>query len=471
MKRVSRRTLLRGAGGIAMALPFLELFATATKATAQTTVPKRFIVFFHHQGTILRHWAQPGSTETNFTLGEIMSPLDGVSASGTPWRDRCLFLYGIDNNIAPLNQSNGHNSSARTCLTANVYSSSVDANGNYIPEAQQPDVQGHANGASIDQELASRLQTTHPYRSVDVSVAGNNNRLLYAGKDDPVDSEPDPQAVFDRFFSNTLQSADELAKIRLRKLSVLDGVKDNFDTLRKRLGAEDRARLDAHAQKILDLETAIANAKQCETPILNPAAGFDYQNDEGEGARLQLDLFQMAMACDLAPVGTFVFGNGHAPVWDWVDDFSGPIVPSNYDNWHDMNHTGRNIGANGDQDEAGLVRGFKWYTEQFVELLRRLDETPEDNGSMLDNTCVLWMSEFGNGSGHNTRKLHTVLAGNVGGAQMGRCIPYATGGDYEDSPASHNQTFVSLLNAFGYDDTQFGWYDGNVATGALSGLA
>ena len=100
-----------------------------------------------------------------------------------------------------------------------------------------------------------------------------------------------------------------------------------------------------------------------------------------------------------------------------------------------------------------------------------IDETPEDNGSMLDNTCVLWMSEFGNGSGHNTRKLHTVMAGNVGGAQMGRCIPYATGGDYEDSPASHNQIFVSLLNAFGFGDTQFGWYDGNVATGALSGLA
>ena len=100
------------------------------------------MLFFHQQGTILRHWAQAGATETSFTLGEIMSPLES-------FRDRCLFLFGIDNKIASLNRSNGHNSSARTALTAELYSTSVDQNGNYIPEANQPDVQGHANGPSV----------------------------------------------------------------------------------------------------------------------------------------------------------------------------------------------------------------------------------------------------------------------------------------------------------------------------------
>ena len=114
-RKLSRRAVLRGAGGLALTLPFLEMFSAP--AIAQATTPKRFILFFHHQGTILRHWAQPGSSETNFTLGEIMTPLE-------PWRDRCLWLYGVDNKVAPLNRSNGHNSSARTCVTAQLYSTS-----------------------------------------------------------------------------------------------------------------------------------------------------------------------------------------------------------------------------------------------------------------------------------------------------------------------------------------------------------
>lgn len=470
-KKMSRRSLLRGAGGIALTLPFLEMFDGATANAQVAGGPKRCVVFFHHQGTVLREWALPGSSETNFSLGEILNPLDGLSAAGTAWRDRCLFMLGVDNNIAPLNRSNGHNSSSRTCFTAQLYTTSVDANGNYIPEANQPDVQGHANGPSIDQVLAGRLQNGQPYGSIPLGVSGAGGRLLYAGADDPVDGLDEPQVVFDRFFSDNLQSAQELARIRDRKLSVLDGVKDNFASLRKRLGAADRARLDAHAEKILELETAIGNAKQCEVPVLNPMPGFDPGVDQEEAARLQMDLLTMAMSCDLAPVGSLVFASGHAPSWDWITDHGGPIVTSNYGNWHDMVHTGRNLGANGDQDDPGLVRGYKWYTEQFVELLRRFEETPEDGGTMLDNTAILWLSEFGNGSGHNTRKIHCVGAGNWGSdVQMGRMLAYATGGDYEDSPVSHNQVFVSMLNAFGFDDTQFGYYPSGVATGGLPGL-
>jgi hypothetical protein len=461
-----RRHVLRGAGGIAVALPFLELFGDSRPAQAAPGAPRRLVLFFHHQGTILRHWATPGSSPADYELGQILSPLEATGPSGTPWKDRCIFVYGVDNKIAPLNLSNGHNSSARTCLTANVYSSSVDGGGNLVPLDQQLDVQGHANGPSIDQELARRLQGSHPYASIDLAVGSPADRVLYRGKDDPVSGDADPQSVFDRYFAGGLESAEELERMRLRRLSVLDAVRDNFGSLRKRLGKADRERLDAHAAKISDLEHAIQNARQCEVPVLDPVAGFDFQIDEAEGARLQLDLLAMAMSCDLAPVGTIAFGNGHAPTWDWIDD-QGANITEGYDNWHDMVHMGRNQG-DGSVDDPGLIRGFEWYTEQFVGLLERLDATPEDDGTMLDNTAVLWMSEFGNGTGHNTNKLHIVLAGNLGAdVATGRCLELGTGGDYDESDHSHNQVFVSLLNAFGYDDTSFGWQGDGVASGGI----
>lgn len=460
--RLGRRAFLLGTGGVALTLPFLDAFQNVAKAAPPG--PKRFILFYHSQGTILRHSAIPGASDTDFSLGQIMTPLE-------PWRDRCLFLYGVDNKISGLNRSNGHSSSTRTCLTANVYSSALDGSGQLIPTDAQPDVEGHASGPSIDQVLAGRLLGSQPYSSVDLSVASDNGRLLYAGKDDPVTSEPDPQKAFDRFFASSTASEDELARLRLRKLSVLDAVQENFGRLRQRVGRDDKARLDAHAEKIRSIETSIENAKVCETPTMNLPTDFNYQVDEGVSSPVQLDLLTMAMSCDLAPVGTMVFGNGHDPAFSGITAEGQPLS-AGYDNWHAMVHEGRGLDAGGGNtyDAPGLIRGYQWYTEQFAGLLDRLSNTPDETGTLLDSTCVLWMSEFGDGVGHNNNKLHIVMAGNTG-FEMGRCLKLGDGGPYSPSPHCTNQVFVSLLRGFGFGDETFGWQDAEgVTPGPIPGL-
>jgi Protein of unknown function (DUF1552) len=461
--RLGRRAFLLGTGGVVLTLPFLDAFNNVAKAAPPN--PKRFILFYHSQGTILRHQVIPGSSEGNFQLGQIMSPLE-------PWKDRCLFLSGVDNKISGLNRSNGHNSSTRSCLTANVYSSALDANNQLIPTDAQPDVEGHASGPSIDQVLAQRLLGGQPYASVDLSISQDNGRLLYAGKDDPVTSEPDPQKAFDRFFAETPASAEELARIRLRKLSVLDAVQENFGRLRQRVGRDDKARLDAHAEKIRAIETSIENAKVCQTPTMDLPTDFNYQLDEAVAAPVQMDLLTMAMSCDLAPVGTLVFGNGHDPGFSGLT-VDGQPLSAGYDNWHAMVHEGRNLDAgNGNTyDSPGLVRGYQWYTEQFAGLLERLASTPDTGtDTLLDTTCVLWMSEFGDGVGHNNNKLHIVMAGNTS-FPMGRCLTLGEGGPYDPSPHCTNQVFVSVLRAFGFDDTTFGWQQANgVSPGPIPGL-
>lgn len=472
-RNFGRRAFLVGAGGITLSLPWLSVLGSPVRAQDAGVPggPRRLLLFFHHQGTVLRQWALPGAGETDFTLGEVMSPLE-------PFRDRLMFLYGIDNRIADLNLSNGHNSSARSCLTAQLFATAVDASGRYVPRDAQTVDNAPANGPSIDQVLAARMQGDLPYRSVDLAVGNQDGegQMLFAGPSDPVRSEPDPRRALDRFFATDDGSAEELRRLRIRKQSVLDAVLSSFGALRSRLGSEDRMRLDAHADKVRDIERRVlATATvSCGRPTLDLPPDYDHARDDWTSAPTQMDLLVMALSCNLAPVGSLVFANAHAP-FEWLTYDDGgvqrPVVAPGYDNWHDMVHRGRDIDG-GTRDEPGLVRGYRWYSEQFAYLLEQLRSTPEDEGTLLDHTLVLWMSEFGDGDGHNTLKLHVVLAGNSGSSRgMGRFLDLSGGaGDWVPSATCTNQLFVTILQAFGYDDTTFGYQAEGVDPGGLPGV-
>ncbi len=90
MKRLNRRTVLKGAGGILVALPLLPDTARADGGT----VPKRFIGSYVPNGVFTPQWfPTAGANEQTFTLGAIHQPL-------VPYKDKCLFVQGIDMNVA-----------------------------------------------------------------------------------------------------------------------------------------------------------------------------------------------------------------------------------------------------------------------------------------------------------------------------------------------------------------------------------
>jgi len=126
------------------------------------------------------------------------------------------------------------------------------------------------------------------------------------------------------------------------------------------------------------------------------------------------------------------------------------------------------------RDEPGLVVGFRWYCEQLAALLSALDARVDVDGeNLLDTSLVLWVSEFGNGTGHNTNKIPYALIGNAGGLQMGRYLDYMNGGPddpYSPSEFSSNQFLVSLLRMFGGNDLTFGLTDPSLPEGGLPGL-
>ncbi|HMR08579.1 MAG TPA: hypothetical protein PKA88_22515, partial [Polyangiaceae bacterium] len=109
-----------------------------------------------------------------------------------------------------------------------------------------------------------------------------------------------------------------------------------------------------------------------------------------------------------------------------------------------------------------LIKINTWYAEQFAYLLQKMSEVPEGDGTLLDNSVVLWCNELGSGNTHSRKKLPIVLAGGLGGHfKTGRFLKYASG-------TAHSKLLVSLMQAFGIQKDSIGTT--KAGTGALDNL-
>lgn len=460
---LNRRTFLRGTGSLALALPFLDsLRPRDVHADEANDGPEMVIFVVHMQGTVPKYWL-PNGTENSFQMPKLLQRLE-------PWKDRLNVIAGVSNFAKDETSESldGHLRAQPTLLTSNIHGGTVDL----------------AAGPSIDQVLAGRLSKGVPFRSLDLSVGTNGDALnsqqgniFHAAADDQVTSQANPMAVFESLFATGEMGGVGLESLRQRRLSVLDMVGDQFDAIRNRLSAEDRIRLDAHAEKIRQLEkqfeTAAKPIAECSPPVLNIPSNFDVILDEPNSARAHIDLMTMALACGLTRVGTIMFPNQYFNQFPWLDADGGPVVEAR--NWHEQIHQGNlppgestDVPYENFEPRAGTLAVFDWYAEQVANLLQALEAVDAGGGrTLLDRTMVVWLSDFSEGGWHSTYNLPVVVAGNTG-STTGRFINHMQSNWWEDKAgtASTAQLYVSMLRAFGFDDTTFG-YEGDWAQGPL----
>jgi hypothetical protein len=461
-RRFSRRGLLKGAAGVALGLPFLEW--TSRNASAQAvTPPKRLVVVFHGQGTMLNRW-KPAATGAGFQMSELLQPL-------ADFRSKICVISGLNNEVAQIMGGNGHNKAGRSIVTAQTFSNAPTGGGD----------NGPANGPSIDQVIAGRIRGNTLFKSLPLSVSCSGvgeYQIFFAGKDDPIGAESNPQKAFEQLFASIPTGGGPAPtpppmtlrdKLRSSRVSVLDGVNQSFASLINRVGVEDRQRLELHADKIRELER-LARATQvppstppratCQRPVLGtlPSKVCD-EIQEPTIARAQIKNLAMALACDLTRVATLQFTNYHGPQFPWL----GLGIPGSYSDWHALIH--RDGGVRPDRDPMAFA-GFKYYSDQVALLLNELESFDEGGTSLLDHTLVLWISEYGDGGAHNTDDIPVVLAGGLGGAvRTGQHLSFS------GQNRTTNDLFVTLLNLFGGTDTQFGYGADRFNKGPLPGVA
>ncbi len=439
MRALSRRALLRGAGGAAIAIPFLP--SLGRRAFAQerpAEPPTRFMVFGSRQGTLIDEW-RPVGAEQDFELGPLLAPLQ-------PHASELVVVSGLDNTSAREDWGDEHERALAHLLTA-------------TPMVQaQPGGPRWAGGISLDQRVAAELGGETRFRSLELGSRAENRDaagfLSYAGPGQPIPAENRPRVAFERLFGEA--DAEAVARRRLDRRSVLDAVLGNLREVRCRVGAADRRRLDQHLQRVRELERRITEPPpaNCAPPELHLESGawargaeFSWRRDAPEVTRAMVDLLAVALSCGLTRVASLHLSGDEHP-WLRIN----PI-----DHWHDTLHS-----AEFDVMALPTVRRvMTWYTEQFAYLLQRLRETEEGEGSLLDHTLVLWANDFGDGRSHDYRDVPYVLAGRAGGAlRTGRFLHYAGG--------AHNDLLLTCLHALGIEADCFG--DPALCTGALPGL-
>jgi Protein of unknown function (DUF1552) len=424
--KLSRRQVLRGTGGIAVGLPFLEALAPRV-ARGQTAPQKRFIGLYHPNGVFTPQWFPTGD-ESNFSLGPIHQAL-------APWKSRLLFTSGIDMQVAVSGPGEQHQRGVGAFLTG----ASLDS-GTFV--GNDGTRAGYALGPSVDQTIAGLIGGGARLSSLQLGVHALLPNVAgvvsYRGSNQPLLPQNDPRLTFRSMFMDSGMPVTQLEKVRVRRRSVLDAVQTQIAALKKRVSTSDQGRLDQHLTLVREMENRLTALPpgSCQQPNDPGAIEFEREAQIPTVASLQMGLLSLALRCDLTRVATVMFS-------DAMNHITMPHLNINTD-IHNLTHYG-------DQDPERAKVGIRdtWQAGVLATLLQDLESIQESDGSTaLDHTLVLWGSDVSRGNVHAHDDMPFLLAGGGAGFRMGRFVKY--------SHAFHNDLLVSIINGFGGALTTYG---------------
>lgn len=313
---------------------------------------------------------------------------------------------------------------------------------------------------SVDQEIGNAIGQPGRWNS---RVYGFNHQHAYnyVGTNQPAPRESNPQAAFNDIMGlapppSGAPPAEPSRADRLNaaRSSALDRASEEFDAMMPSLGAEDREKLERHKSLVRDLELGFS----LDVPA-GPGCDPSF-SAQGHAIDQFSRVTAMALACDLTRVATVVTSLLSG------DEFG---LGAGVDVHQDVAHASdENSGST--QGIEGMVNYNRTYAEHFARLLDELDSIPEEGGTLLDNTAVVWLTELGTGT-HAVHHVPNVIAGGASGYfRPGRYVHYAdttpvsAGGFDHNLGLPHERLYVSLMHAvgmtnrdyFGLDRVDFG---------------
>lgn len=425
--KVSRRAVLRGAGAT-IALPWLESLQAATPA------PKRFAALFMGCGVNEDHWYAKGageSMELSRTL-EVMAPV----------KKKTNVIDGLF--VKSLTGQGIH-----PAQTGSLLSGATIQRGPIL-----------RSGVTVDQVLANHIgqdnaqpsmvlaceQPLTGYHETNFSMAYSSH-ISWQSPDSPVPTEVYPSLAFDNLFEN---------RGLVRNASILDDVRSRVEELSREVSATDKAKIDEYLTSVRDVEKRVERmridkhkadetAKTKNKPVWTmerPANGLP--EDLRDHARLMCDIIAMGFQSDRTRVATLILAN----------DLSAQIYP--FLQMRDGHH-----GASHYNNSDGYERIARFHLSQLAYLAQKLDSMPEGNGTVLDNSCLLFLSNLWIGRTHDNTRLPLVQAGGLGGTiQTGRVLDYRTAGDENRKLSS---LFLSIMDKMGVKADKFGDADTKLA--------
>jgi Protein of unknown function (DUF1552) len=441
---LSRRTVLRGVGAT-IALPFLDAMAPAGRALAQgRQAPVRLIAMEMVHGSagstafgIRQNMWAPAVTGSAFDLApSSLKPLE-------PYRE---FLTIV---------SNSDCRNAEAFLPPEIGADHFRSAAVFLTQARPKQTQGSDvfAGTSLDQIYAQKFGQETPIPSMQLCIenvdqAGGcsynyscvyTDTISWASPTDPMPMTRDPRAVFDQLFG--VGATPEARESRRRDdRSILDWVTDSVNDLKRKLTPADQARLADYLDDVREIERRIQKVEASNRsgdPRELPDAPVGVPDSFEEHVALMCDLQALALASDITRIFSF----------KWSRDVSNRVFKPSGSNtaFHTASHH---------LDRDDRITDFQkintYHVSLLPHLLERLKSTPDQGGTLLDNTLVIYGSSMGNSNVHNHKRCPLILLGHAGGLLKGNMHVHAADG----TPMAN--AMLALLQGLGVGIDTFG---------------
>jgi hypothetical protein len=424
--KISRRAVLRGAG-CTVALPWLESLQALADTPSASAFPKRLGIVFLGTGINEDHWSAEGSG-ADMKLSKTLQPLESL-------KQKINIVDGLY--VKALTGQGIH-----PAQTGSLLSGAHISKGAIIH-----------SGISFDQMIANRVGQDNPqssivlaceqpmtgYHETNFSMAYSSH-ISWQSPDSPVPVEVYPSLAWDNLFDN---------RGSLLNISILDRVKDRAQALTRKVSSTDKGKIDEFLTSVREVEKRVdgmrkgkenaedaAKAKNASTATMDrPANGLP--EDLRDHARLMCDIIAIAFQTNKTRVASLIISR----------DLSAMYYP--FLEVKDGHHA-----ASHNNNSDGYERIARFHVSQYAYLASKLDAMKEGSGTVLDNTCLMFLSNMWIGRKHDNTRLPLILAGGLGGTlETGRVLNYLK--DTEDNRKMCS-LYLSLMDRFGVKLDQFG---------------
>ncbi len=423
---LSRRAILRGAG-CSMALPYLESMHALADTPPASAFPKRFGVVFLGCGVHEDHWSAEGEG-ANLKLSKTLQPLE-------PLKQKVNVIDGLF--VKALTGQGIH-----PAQTGSILSGAKITKGAVIH-----------SGISVDQMIASRIGQDTPQSSIvlacDQPMTGYHetnfsmaysSHISWQSPDSPVPVEVYPSLAWDNLFDN---------RGSLLNISVLDRVKNRAQDLTRKISSTDKHKLDEFLTSVREVEKRVESMRKTKgaaedankgtnAPLASmdrPANGLP--EDLRDHAKLMCDIIAIAFQTNKTRVASLIISR----------DLSAMYYP--FLEVKDGHHA-----ASHNNNSDGYERIARFHVEQYAYLASRLDSMKEGDGTVLDNSCLMFLSNMWIGRKHDNFRLPLILTGGLGGTlKTGRYLNYLKDGNDNRKMCS---LYLSLLDRFDIKVDEFG---------------
>jgi len=413
LKRLSRRAVLRGLGAT-LSLPLFDAMvpAFASPAVQKSLAVNRMAFLYVPNGIVMEAWTPAGGVGST-PLGE----LPRITTALTPYRNDILMLSGLtsDGGRAHGDGPGDHGRAGAAYLT-----------GVHPKKTYGKDLK---TGISMDQIAARQLENKTRFGSLELGceegIQGGNcdngyscaysNSISWRTENTPNPPEIRPRAVFERLFGAASDEKDPAKRQRQQEYrrSILDLVLGDAQSLQKTLGGDDRRKLDEYLSSVRDVEKRIEGVEKANTKqVVAEVPSSSIPTDFAEHSHLMFDLMTLAFQTDATRVVTVLLGIEQSP--------------RNYpeigltEGHHGLTH------HSGDKAKIEKVTQInEYHIKQFTWLLDKMKSIRDGDGSLLDNSMIIYGASLADGNSHQHHNLPTVLAGRGHGTlQPGRHVRY-----------------------------------------------